>query len=197
MRQNETQNRNEDLVEVNYEEYETILFSISSSIKELEEVCMTLAHLPTKRAQDLLARFKETNRAREVTWLDCAIDEGRGWYLDPQNNLEERDYLALKMMQEIEDELVELEIELNDARLDLEKLEIEHYAIRELVKNRSINKDEGVALHDVKIFYESKFEKLQEKIDLKQKIVNQIKESIKTERYKDLDPMVMKNVHFT
>lgn len=179
-----------------YEEYETILFSTTSSVKELEDVCMTLAHLPTKRAQDLLVKFKGTNRALEVKWLDGAIDEGQMWYLDPQTDVEERDYLALKMIQEIEDELVGLHIDLNDAKVDLEKLEIEHHAIRELIKSKNISENEGIALHDIRIFYESKFERIQEQIDLKEKILQQIRDSIQTARYKNLDATIMRGIEF-
>ena len=40
---------------------------------------MTLAHLPTKRAQALLEKFSESDRADEVEWLEPAMDEGKAW----------------------------------------------------------------------------------------------------------------------
>ena len=41
---------------------------------------MLLAHLPTKKAQDLLKYFQKSDRAKEVEWLDIAIEEGQWHY---------------------------------------------------------------------------------------------------------------------
>lgn len=196
MAENKDIHRRDDFTDEDYKTFEKKLFSPSTPVSELETICMTLAHLPTKRAQDLLALFKESDRAHEVKWLDMAVEEGEFHYLSPQNAQEERDYLALKVMQEIWDELVELEIKFNEATLNVDKMEIEHEAIRELVKKGAIDAEEELGLDDAKVFFKSKAEELHKKIELKEKIYDQIKESIKTERYKDVDPMIMKDIHF-
>ncbi len=197
MNKNETIANDEELSEVSYQKIEAALFSDSSSVKELEKICMTLAHQSSKKAQDLLGKFKKSKRSAEVEWIDCAIEEGQWWYLDPQNEFEEREYLALKIMQEIEDELVEIEIELDDFRLEKRWQEIEHKALRELAGKNKISNDEILGLDDLETINNSRIIDLEEKIELKQKIFDQIKGSIKTERYKTMDLSEMRSIHFT
>ena len=129
--------------------------------------------------------------------MDIAIEEGQFVYLEPRNEREERDYLALKIAQEMIDQNVDLEIDMNEARLDLEKMEIEHGAIRELINSRKIEEKEGLALNDIELLFKLRFEKLKEKFELKEKIVDQILLSIRTPRYQNLDPDVMRDIHFT
>ena len=45
--------------EENYKTYEEKLLSPLTPIPELEKICMALAHDSEKKAQDLLAEFKE------------------------------------------------------------------------------------------------------------------------------------------
>ena len=197
MKNNENKTQHEDLSEAKYNKIEALLFSNSTSVKELREICMTLAHLSSKRAQDLLGRFKKSKRANEIGWLDCAIEEGQWWYLDPQNDFEEREYLALKIMQEIEDELIEIEIEIDDFRLEKRWQEIEHKALRELAERNKISNDEILGLDDLETFNDSKIKDLEKKIEFKQKLFDHIKGSIKTERYKNMDLSEMRSIHFT
>ncbi len=99
---------NDDFTEENYQTLEKKLFSDSTPHDELGRICMTFAHLPSKRAQDLLASFKESANAHKVEWLDLAIEEGQFVYLSPQNEQEEKDYLALKVIQEMQDKVIDL-----------------------------------------------------------------------------------------
>jgi hypothetical protein len=157
---------------------------------------MTLAHLPTKEAQELLEKFRQSDRADEVGWLQCAIDEGRFHYLSPTNEQEERDYLALKVLQEMEDQVVELETEYSGYEIELNKLEIEHEAVAALVKKGEIDENEEILYQDRKTMIESKMEELKKDIETQEKIFDQIKQSIKSEKYKDIDPMYMSEVVF-
>lgn len=70
----------EDFSDKDYKKFHDILFSPSSRVDELEKICMLLAHLPTKKAQDLLKYFQKSDRAKEVEWLDIAIEEGQWHY---------------------------------------------------------------------------------------------------------------------
>ncbi|MDM8552282.1 hypothetical protein QUF72_19510 [Desulfobacterales bacterium HSG2] len=186
----------DDYTEEDYIVFEKKLFSLSTPTSELEDICMTLAHLPTKQAQDLLGKFKESTRANEVGWLDVAMDEGEFHYFSPENEQEERDYFALKVIQEIEDETIELQGKHDDLRLDLRRMDIEQEAVRELVGKGEVDKDETLAFHDCRLIVTSQMEDLERQISVKEKTIDQIKESIKTERYKNMDSMHMRHVHF-
>lgn len=186
----------DDYTEEDYIVFEKKLFSLSTPTSELEDICMTLAHLPTKQAQDLLGKFKESTRANEVGWLDVAMDEGEFHYFSPENEQEERDYFALKVIQEIEDETMELQGKHDDLRLELRRMEIEQEAVLALVRKGEVDKDETLSFHDCKLIVTSQMEDLENQISVKEKTVEQIKESVKTEKYKNMDSMHMRHVHF-
>ena len=95
-------------IEEDYIEIETKLFSPATPAPELQSICMTLAHLNTERAQHLLEMFRESDRAFEVRWLDFEAGTNSHSYLEPRDENEERDYMALKVMQELHDEILKL-----------------------------------------------------------------------------------------
>ena len=59
--------------EKDYEKFEYQLFAEDTPTEILKEIVMTLAHLPTKHAQNLLAKFNESDRAEEIEWLEPAM----------------------------------------------------------------------------------------------------------------------------
>ncbi len=182
--------------EEDYQRFQQELSSPLTERERLEEICMTLAHLPTKEAQDLLAEFETSERAAEVSWLECAMEEGEFHYMSPMNVQEERDYLALKMVQEMWDETIELEIKRDELQLELDKREIEHEAVQVLVAAGELDNTIASALHDLKIMLSGQIAELNDQISTKEKIYEQIKRSIKTERYRTIDPFAMRHVHF-
>lgn len=186
----------DDYTEEDYQTFETKLFSPDTEVSELGYVCMTLAYLPTKQAQDLLGKFRETDRAGVLVWLDKAVEEGQLHYISPQNKQEDKDYLALKVMQEIEDEIAERRLEYEELQLRMEKMEIEHEAVRELVEKGELEADAEQDINNEKIATKSRVEKLSQHISIKEKTVAQIKKSIQTERYKTVSPVIMRHVHF-
>ncbi len=186
----------EDYTEQDYDTFEMKLFSQFTSVEQLEEICMTLAHLPTKRAQELLDKFRKSERTHEVEWLECAVDEGQYLYLSPTNEEEERDYLALKVMQELEDRIIDLEYECTKIDLQLRKSHIRDDALRELVKNGEITEAEAMFSEDHYISMNNDLEELRQEIRIEEKTFAQIKKSIKTERYKNVNTMHMRHIHF-
>ena len=163
---------------------------------------MTLAHLPTKRAQDLLARFKESERADEVEWLEPAIEEGKMWTIWPENEQEERDMLALKLYHKKDDHIVELMTQCDAIEYKMNQYEIELTALKELQKDRlNINdadeiKYKIITLTDLICVERKRLEKIRMDIELEEKIAEKIKAGIKTERYRDLESWDILGFHF-
>ena len=186
--------------EMHYKYFDAKLFSKETTREELEEICMTLAHLPTKEAQDLLDKFSKSERANEVEWLECAIDEGKHWYLSPTNEKEERDFLALKMLQMKDDEIVELMGKQDEHDFQIRTMNIELKALKKLAKGKDENNEDIkyriIALQDLIKMETASLEEVDKEIELQEKIQEKIKQSITTERYKDVDPMYMANCHF-
>ena len=186
----------EEYTDQDYDTFEMKLFSQFTSVEQLEDICMTLAHLPTKRAQELLEAFRKSERASEVEWLECAVDEGEYLYLSPTNDEEERDFLALKVMQEIEDQIIDLEYEHSKRDLHVRKRQIEDEALRELVKNGEITEEDALFSEDFYIMTKDEMEDLEHQIEIKEKTLKQIRQSITTERYKNVDTIHIRHVHF-
>jgi uncharacterized coiled-coil protein SlyX len=186
--------RNYDAVD--YQNFERRLLASDTPKELLEDICMTLAHLPTAEAQALLAKFKESPRADEVNWLQCAIDEGQDHYLSPCNDEEERDFLALKIVQEMEDRIIELEIEYDKVDLRWRKDQIKLEAVKALQAEGELDEYATAGYDNEMPCQEREMEELREQIEEMEKIMARIKQSITTERYKKVDTMTMRHYHF-
>jgi hypothetical protein len=186
--------------ETHYKFFKAKLFSTETSREELKNICMILGHLPTKEAQDLLDKFKKSERAKEVEWLECAIDEGKYWYLSPNNEKEERDFLALKMLYKKDEKIDELMCKRDEHDFQIRTMNIELEALKKLAKEKS-NKIKDikyriVALQDLIKIETVSLKEVEKEIEIQEKIREKIKQSITTERYKDMDPMYMSEVCF-
>jgi hypothetical protein len=179
-----------------YQNFERRLFGNDTKKEDLERICMTLAHLPTEASKTLLARFRQSPRSSEVSWLECAMEEQQQGLLEPVNEREERDLLALKMVQEMEDQIIDLEIEFDKADLRWRKSQIEYEAVRSLVEEGEIDEHNGIAYEQTVPLHERERVKLQENIDRLEKIRTRIQDSIQTERFKTVDPSFMRHCHF-
>ena len=188
--------------EKDYKKFEYLLFAEDTETEALEEIVMTLAHLPTKRAQDLLAKFNESERAEEVEWLEPAMDEGKSLYICPDNDEEERDMTALKLCHKNNDHIVKLMGECDVSEYQIKQYEIELEALDKLQKEK-LSKDEKedikyriIAINDIIRMEKDKLNETKKDIALQEKINKKIMESIKTERYKDLEPWDINGFHF-
>ena len=188
--------------EKDYQKFEYILLSVNSSQEQLEEIVMLLAHLPTKQAQEILKKFKRSERAEEVPWLDVAMQEGQMHYVWPQNEQEERDLKALKLYHEKNDRIIEMMGEKDGREYQLERYQIELDALLAL-KTEDLSPEEKedlkyriMALEDLMRMEKSKLEEVTHDIELEEKINRKIKESIRTERYKNLESWDISGFHF-
>lgn len=184
----------DDYSDKEYQLFEEILFSSESSVEELEKVCMTLVHLPTKRAQDLMDSFKESDRAKEVEWLEIAIDEGKFHYLQPNNAKESRDFLALKLIREKDAEIIELMGEKGKYESNIKKFEIELEAVEKMQKEGSASKERVIAIRDLIKMEKHYLQETQSEIEFSEQLQKKIRDSIQTEKYKDIDTMYMDNI---
>ena len=188
--------------EKDYQKFEYLLLSENTDQEELEKIVMLLAHIPTKRAQDILKKFKNSERAEEVQWRDVAMDEGEAWYIWPNTDQEEKDMMALKLFHERNDRIVDLMGQEDGCKFRIKQYEIELAALRELQKEK-LNKDEQedlkhrmIALNELINMEKNKLDDLIKEISFEEKLNKKIKESIKTERYKNLEPWDISGFHF-
>ena len=192
VRKYDTQFKNKD-----FKKYEYLLFAENTPIEELKEIVMTLAHLPTKRAQSLLTKFCKSVRAKEVEWLEPAMDEGKILYIWLENDEEESDMLALKLYHKMNDQIIELMGEADVYEHKIRQYEIEKVALEKL-QNEELSKDEKedikyriIAIADIIKMEENHLDETKKEIIIQEKIIKKIKEGISTERYKN---MVMKDI---
>lgn len=171
------------------------LFAPSTPVAELERICMTLAHLPTEDAQGLLARFRGSPRAGEVSWLECAIDEGSYLLLTPTSELEEREFLTLKVIEDLSDEIVDLEVEREQVRLRRDKAEIRLAAREALAEAGKLDAD---LLDYDRLDIEQDNERLgdlTEVMDEREAMIEYLRATITTPRYRSADPLFVRHIH--
>jgi hypothetical protein len=171
------------------------LFAPLTPVQELERICMTLAHLPTEDAQGLLARFKQSSRAHEVSWLDCAAEEGALCLLTPTNALEERELLTLKVIEDLTDELVDLDGERDVIQLSRDKAEIRLAALTALAEAGQAD-DATLAAHRDGIRLDAqRLEALTQEIAQKEAMIEYLEASITTPRYRNADRSILRHIH--
>jgi hypothetical protein len=175
--------------------WEQKLFAHGTSRKELEEICMLLAHAPTKEAQELLKKFAGSELANQIEWLSIAMQEGQFHYLCPANDQEKKDFLAAKLVHDIEDELMELEMKTNEINDEAAKCRITYEAVKILVESDELDTIEEYVWHDALIRVESNLKEMKENIITKRKIMEQVKSLIKTQKYKDAEYCYLQNIH--
>lgn len=192
----------ENYSEAHYKYFEAKLFGTKSSRAELEEICMTLAHLPTPQARDLLEKFQNSSRSGEVVWLECAMEENKFLNICADNEQEERDMIALKLYYKKEEDIIELMGNCQTYEYRLLQYDIEQEAL-ESIQSKDLSKTEAEdikirisVLHDLKIIEESQLEKAQKEIEMLEKINSEIKNNIATERYKNLKKWDICDYHF-
>lgn len=192
----------ENYSDAHYKFFETKLFSKDTNKEELEEICMTLAHLPTKKASDLLEKFKSCDRAQEVDWLECAIDENKFHYLCSNDEKEERDLIAIKLYYKKEDEIVELMGKCQIYEFRLKQYNIELEALSKL-QEENLSKSENddvktriAALKDIILIEQNDLKEVNFELDMIKKIKKRIKESVTTEKYLNVESWDLKNIHF-
>ncbi len=122
----------DDYTNKDYQKWEYLLLDPNTRLEELEEIVMLLAHLPTERAQKLLSKFKRSDRASEVDWLEPAMDEGMMWLMMPETDLEERDIMALKLAFSKEDYILELMVECEKHKFQIDKFKIEMEVLKQM-----------------------------------------------------------------
>jgi len=190
----------ENFSEGDYQKYEFLLNAEDTPAEMLKEIVMTLAHIPTEKAQDLLARFKETDNAEKVEWLEPAMNEGKALFIWPETEQEERDMMALKLYHKKNDFIVELMGRQQVCEYSINQYQIELKALQNL-KTKKLNESEDIklriiALTDLIRMEKNKVEETKLEIILEEKINKKIKESIKTKRYINLESWDIDGFHF-
>ena len=184
-----------------YEKFEYRLSSAETPVEELEEIVMTLAHLPTKEAQNLLVKFRESGRAGEVEWLQFAMEEGQFHYLVPENEQEERDFQALKLCDKREKHACYLTMKSDKSMYLIREYEIESEALNKLLEeNLTDDKKEDIRLnistiHDLMTMEKNRIEEIEIEVSIGEKIIEKIKDGIQLEKYRGIEPWQIANIH--
>jgi hypothetical protein len=171
------------------------LFSPLTPTEELERICMLLAHLPTEPAQQLLRRFRESARSEEVAWLETAVEEGAFHLLTPKNELEEQEFLTLKVIEELEEDIADLSLQRDKLDLERRKRKVRYSAIKALVASGHLDPDEALGLDDRLLCLRNDISQIDERLEAQETIARYLKDSITTPRYKTCDASTLRHVH--
>ena len=134
-------------------------------------------------------------------WLEPAMDEGKSLYIWPENDQEERDIMALKLYKKNNDQIIEIMGEIDVSEYIIKEYEIELAALEKLQKQKlsEFEKEDIIyriiAIKELMKLDENHLVKTKKDIAVQEKINENIKESIKTERYKNLEPGDISDFH--
>ena len=131
-----------------------------------------------------------------MDFLDLAVDEGSYLYLSPTNEQEEHEFLVIKVIQEMTDAVIELEMERDQVDLKLRKMTIRHTATRALVAAQELDPDELPGLDDAELCVKNDISELAYRIENQEKVIEYLRASIQTEKYKNVDHSMMQHIHF-
>lgn len=131
------------------------------------------------------------------------LKKSNGWSrLWPANDQEEKDMMALKLYHKNNDQIIELMGEVDSFEYKIKQYEIESVALEKLQKDK-LSKDEKedikyriIAIKDIIRINENHLDETKKNIVVQDKINEKIKEDIKTERYKKLEPWDISGFHF-
>ena len=183
----------DDYTDKDYQKWEYLLLDPDTSKAELEDIVMTLAHLPTEKAKELLKKFKQSDRADEVCWLEPALEENEMWLLNPDTDQKTRDMKAMKLSAKKQKIIVELMGKCDVSQYSIDLMNIEIDALNQMEKeekDEEFRKEIGYrksALNDMIIWEQSHLEEAKDEIAMEEKISEKIEENVKTEAYKQMD----------
>jgi hypothetical protein len=171
------------------------LFSPTTSAAELERICMHLAHLSSDEAQALLKRFRESPRASAVEWLDCALEEGAFNLLSPRNELEEKEFLVLKVIEDAQEAIDDLCMRHEDLDLCRRKLRVRRDALHALSAAGRARGEQAAEADGELARVDAEMAELAERIALEEALIEELRASIKTVRYRNADPRLIRSIH--
>jgi hypothetical protein len=171
------------------------LFSPATPAGELERICMQLAHVASDQAQELLTRFRRSPRASAVEWLDCALEEGAFNLLSPRNELEEHEFLVLKVIEDVEEVIDDLCMRREDLELCRRKLRVRRDALHALVAAGRVGGNLAADADDELARVDAEMAELADRIQVEEAVIDELRSSIKTDRYRNADPRLIRSIH--
>lgn len=182
----------EKISEEDYQKFEHLLLSEDTEQELVEGIALFLAYIPTERAKSILQKFKNSERAKEIEWLDLEMEEAKARYIWPNTDQEAIDLMASKLYHEKKEAIVDLIAQKVDCESQIIRYEIELNALHELQKEKlnadeeEILKNKIMALNELLNMEKKKFDQLEKEMAFEEKVIEKIKSNVQTERYKKL-----------
>jgi hypothetical protein len=171
------------------------LFSSDTPVVELERICMRLAHCTSDNAQQLLERFRRSPRAGAVEWLDCALEEGAFHLLSPRNELEEHEFLILKVVEDVQETIIDLCIRRDEIDLERRKLRVRRAALAAVITSGEAAGDLLAEVDTELADIDAEVTDIDRRVRIEEAVVKQLRASITTPRYQAADPRMVRSIH--
>jgi len=171
------------------------LFSSETPVVELERICMRLAHCVSDGAQQLLERFRQSPRAGAVEWLDCALEEGAFHLLSPRNDLEEQEFLVLKVVEDIQETIVDLCMRRDEIDLQRRKLLVRQAALSSIGADGLVADDLLCEVDAQLAEIDREIVDIDRRVVIEEAVIKRLRASITTPRYRAADPRLIRSIH--
>ncbi|MBU4331806.1 hypothetical protein KKD19_04020 [Patescibacteria group bacterium] len=158
-----------------------------------------LAHAGTKESMDKLTDFiiKEKNEKLRG-YANCALEEAEYMYYSPFSPKEEKEFLLAKMIHENEEHLWKSMAKADNARLELDRLDLDKKIHSKIMKSKNSNKREDWQYRfseDFRTMVEGRLQELDDEIFYTGAWLEQAKKMITLEKYKNIPDYVIEHIH--
>lgn len=158
--------------------------------EELQRNVMTLAHIRQPEALRALEEFQKSSRAKEVEWIDSAIDECIFGLLSPDNERQEKDYNRAELWQRYEQELLEMQGKLQAAKVRKQQLQVEKEFLESILEQAPEGESKLAVfgrlsgIDHIIVLEENKIMNLELEIEGQKFLVEQIENAIESPFYR-------------
>lgn len=154
---------------------------------------ITWGHEGTKESIKKLENFIKNEQDEDLKgFAEIALEETSYYYYDPKNDMEEEDFILLKMIEQKKNELFDLGVKIEQEEFRVKKHELDNKICKKLSKNK---KWEDKYCEYILSWASERAEELKEEIDFNYAWISTATNMIRTERYHTIPLEILNSIH--
>lgn len=150
-------------------------------------------HEGTMESIEKFKNFIKNEKNKDLRgFAEIALEETSYYYYEPKNDIEEEDFILLKMIEEKKNELFDIGVQIEQEQFRIKKQELDNKICKELSKNK---KWEDKYCEYVLSWASERAEKLKEEVDFNYAWIATAQKMIKTKRYHTIPSEIIHSTH--
>ncbi len=157
------------------------------------------AHEGSKESMDKIIDFIKQEKDEKLRgYANCALEEAEYFYYSPWSPKEEKEFLLAKMISEAERRFWKAMMKADNARLELDRLEIDKKVHEKIMNSKNPNKREDWQYNfseDFRTMVKSRLDELDDEIFYTSAWIEEARKLITIDKYKNIPDYVMGRIH--